>query len=157
MELKQSRSIGLIIRRLIAVFILFSTISGVVAAVETNSFNDDVIPGIFVSLILIYFLARPPRKKTKNDGENIEGNKDEDFGDGEFMTGEECIVVDDYVSPEEEQVIKELEEQEKIENEYRKELESRYFDNKESVNKTNPVRDKQSFLSRIFQGKTDRY
>ena len=27
----------------------------------------------------------------------------------------------------------------------------------EKVNKRNPVRDKQSILSRIFQGKTDRY
>jgi hypothetical protein len=26
-----------------------------------------------------------------------------------------------------------------------------------NINKSNPVKDKQSFLSRIFQGKTDRY
>ena len=49
MEPKKNRSIVLIIRRFFAVFILFSTISGVVAAVETNSFNDDVIGGVFVS------------------------------------------------------------------------------------------------------------
>ena len=51
MERKQSRSIGLIIRRIIAGFIFLSTISGVVAAIETNSFNEDVIPGVFVSLL----------------------------------------------------------------------------------------------------------
>ena len=27
----------------------------------------------------------------------------------------------------------------------------------ERVNKTNPVKDNQSFISRIFQGRTDRY
>jgi hypothetical protein len=36
MERKQSRSIGLIIRRIIAGFIFLSTISGVVAAIETE-------------------------------------------------------------------------------------------------------------------------
>ena len=61
MEPKPRRSIGLIIRRFFALFILFSTISGVVSAVETNSFNDDVIGGVFVSLLIIYYLARSPR------------------------------------------------------------------------------------------------
>ena len=62
MEPKPRRSIGLIIRRFFALFILFSTISGVVSAVETNSFNDDVIGGLFVSLLIVYYLARSLEK-----------------------------------------------------------------------------------------------
>ena len=79
MEPKKSRSIGLIIRRIIAVFILFSTISGVVSAVETNSFNDDIIPGVFVSLLIIYYLARSPRKNRTNSDVDIENTEIEEL------------------------------------------------------------------------------
>ena len=74
MKPKQRRSIGLIIRRIIAVFILFSTISGVVDAVVTNSFNDDVIGGVFVSLLIIYYLGRSPRKNNTNADPEIDNN-----------------------------------------------------------------------------------
>ena len=79
MEPKQRRSIGLIIRRFFAIFILFSTISGVVSAVETNSFNDDVIGGVFVSLLIIYYLARSPRKTRTNSDVDIETTEIEEL------------------------------------------------------------------------------
>lgn len=79
MDPKKNRSIGLIIRRIIAVFILLSTISGVVAAVETNSFNDDIIGSIFVSLLIIYYLARSPRNNRSNPEEDVGNNNDNDF------------------------------------------------------------------------------
>lgn len=137
MEPKPRRSIGLIIRRFFALFILFSTISGVLSAVETNSFNDDVIGGLFVSLLIVYYLARSPRNNRSSTEAEIENtNNDED--DIEF---------------EMEQLIEEFEESlEELESE---EIQANY--KPESVNKSNPVRDKQSILSRIFQGKTDRY
>ena len=136
MEPKKSRSIGLIIRRIIAVFILFSTISGVVAAVETNSFNDDLIPGIFVSLLIIYFLARSPRKNRTNsdvDIENTEIEELEDDVDMEELLEEYDVSLEDVDSEEE------------------------TISRTEKMNNSNPIRDKQGILSRIFQGKTDRY
>jgi len=136
MEPKKSRSIGLIIRRIIAVFILFSTISGVVAAVETNSFNDDLIPGIFVSLLIIYFLARSPRKNRTNsdvDIENTEIEELEDDVDMEELLEEYDVSLEDVESEEE------------------------TISRAEKMNNSNPIRDKQGILSRIFQGKTDRY
>ena len=137
MEPKPRRSIGLIIRRFFALFILFSTISGVVSAVETNSFNDDVIGGIFVSLLIVYYLARSPRNNRSSTKAEIENsNNDEDDTDFEM-----------------EELIEEFEESlEEMESE---EIQANY--KLESVKKSNPVRDKQSILSRIFQGKTDRY
>ena len=137
MEPKQPRSIGLIIRRFFALFILFSTISGVLSAVETNSFNDDVIGGLFVSLLIVYYLARSPRNNRSNTEAEIENsNNDEDDIDLEM-----------------EELIEEFEESlEELESE---EIQANY--KTESVKKSNPVRDKQSILSRIFQGKTDRY
>ena len=137
MEPKPRRSIGLIIRRFFALFILFSTISGVVSAVETNSFNDDVIGGLFVSLLIVYYLARSPRKNRSRTEEEIEDSSNfEDDTDFEM-----------------EELIEEFEESlEELESE---EIQANY--KPESVKKSNPVRDKQSILSRIFQGKTDRY
>jgi hypothetical protein len=135
-EPKKNRSIVLIIRRFFAVFILFSTISGVVAAVETNSFNDDVIGGVFVSLLIIYYLARSPRKNRTNSDVDIETTEIEDLEDDEGM--EELL--EEYKAS-----LEDIESEENI------------IYRTDKVNKSNPVSDKQGILSRIFQGKTDRY
>ena len=137
MKPKQRRSIGLIIRRIIAVFILFSTISGVVDAVVTNSFNDDVIGGVFVSLLIIYYLGRSPRKNNTNADPEIDNNNRDEI-DIDFEMEE--------LDEEFDESLEELE-SEQIQTNY----------NSPRVNKSNPVRDKQSFLSRLFQGRTDRY
>ena len=137
MKPKQRRSIGLIIRRIIAVFILFSTISGVVDAVVTNSFNDDVIGGVFVSLLIIYYLGRSPRKNNTNADPEIDNNNRDEI-DIDFEMEE--------LDEEFDESLEELE-SEQIQTNY----------NSPRVNKPNPVRDKQSFLSRLFQGRTDRY
>ena len=134
--MKPKRSIGLIIRRIIAVFILFSTISGVVDAVVTNSFNDDVIGGVFVSLLIVYYLGRSPRKnRTNSDAEINNSNNDE-------------IDIDFEMQELNEEFDKSLEELEF------EEIQTNYKSAR--VNKRNPVRDKQSFLSKLFQGRTDR-
>ena len=136
MEPKKNRSIVLIIRRFFAVFILFSTISGVVAAVETNSFNDDVIGGVFVSLLIIYYLARSPRKNRTNSDVDIETTEIEDLEDDESM--EELL--EEYKAS-----LEDIESEENI------------IYRTDKVNKSNPVSDKQGILSIIFQGRTDRY
>ena len=137
MKPKPKRSIGLIIRRIIAVFLFFSTISGVVDAVVTNSFSDDIIGGVFVSLLIIYYLARSPKKNPANsDAEIDNSNSDEIDNDLEM----------EELNQELDKSRDELE-SEKIKTNY----------NLARVNKSNPIRDKQSFLSRLFQGRTDRY
>ena len=132
MERKQSRSIGLIIRRIIAGFIFLSTISGVVAAIETNSFNEDVIPGVFVSLLIIYYLARSPRNNRSKSNEEVENNN-EDFNMDELL--------EEFEESLEELEVNEVETNNRTRN----------------INKSSPVKDKQSLISRIFQGRTDRY
>ncbi len=137
MKPKQRRSIGLIIRRIIAVFILISTISGVVDAIVTNTFNDDIIGGVFVSLLIIYYLGRSPRKNNTNADPEIDNNNRDE------------IDIDFEMEELNEEFDKSLEElkSEEIQTNYKS----------ARVNKRNPVRDKQSFLSRLFQGRTDRY
>ena len=136
MEPKKNSSIGLIIRRLFAIFIIFSTASGIVAQIETGTFTNETFGSAFVSLLIAYYLARSPRNNTQNSDDGVESNSDE---------------FDDEVPIEEllEEFEKSLEE---IESE---EIQTNY--KSEKINKRNPVSDKQSILSRIFQGKTDRY
>jgi len=65
MMLKKKRSIGLIIRRFFAIFIIFSTASGIVAQIETGTVTNETFGSAFVSLLIAYYLARSPRNKTQ--------------------------------------------------------------------------------------------
>ena len=136
MEPKQNRSIGLLIRRTFAIFIIISTASGIVAQVETGTLTNETFGSAFVSLLIAYYLARSPKNKTQSSDIDVAGKKDE-LGDEVQM----------------EELLEEFEESlEEIESE---EIQTNY--NPERVDRRNPVSDKQSILSRIFQGKTDRY
>ena len=136
MEPKQNRSIGLIIRRFFAIFIIFSTASGIVAQIETGTFTNETFGSAFVSLLIAYYLARSPRNKTQSSDVGVESKSDN---------------LSDEVPMEE--LLEEFEESlEEMESE---DIQTKY--KPERVNKSNPVKDNQSILSRIFQGKTDRY
>ena len=136
MEPKKNRSIGLIIRRFFAIFIIFSTVSGIIAQIETGTFTNETFGSAFVSLLIAYYLFRSPRNKTQSSNVGVETNNDE-LGDKIQM----------------EELLEEFEESlEEMESE---EIQTNY--QPERVNKRNPVKDKQSILSRIFQGRTDRY
>ncbi len=136
MEPKKNRSIGLIIRRFFAIFIIFSTASGIVAQIETGTFTNETFGSAFVSLLIAYYLARSPRNKTQSSSVGVESMNDE---------------FDDEVEMEE--LLEEFEESlEKMESD---EIQTNYKPDR--VNKSNPVKDNQSILSRIFQGRTDRY
>ena len=136
MEPKKNRSIGLIIRRLFAIFIIVSSVSGVIAQIETGTFTNETFGSVFVSLLIAYYLARSPRNNRQSPDVNIKNNNEE---------------FDDDVEMEE--LIEEFEESlQKMQTE---EVETSYKSKR--VNKSIPVKDNQSFLSRIFQGKTDRY
>ena len=136
MEPKKNRSIGLIIRRFFAIFIIVSTVSGVIAQIESGTYTNETFGSVFVSLLIAYYLARSPRNNRQNPDVNIENNNEE-FGDDDEM----------------EELIEEFEESlQEIQNE-----ESKTSYKSERENKNNPVKDNQSLLSRIFQGRTDRY
>ena len=136
MEPKQNRSIGLIIRRFFAIFILISTASGIVAQIETGTFNNETFGSAFVSLLIAYYLARSPRNKTQSSDVGVESKNEK---------------LDDEVEMEE--LLEEFEES--LQDMESEEIHTNY--KPERVNKRNPVSDKQSILSRIFQGRTDRY
>ena len=135
MEPKKNRSIGLIIRRFFAIFILFSTASGIVAQIETGTFTNETFGSVFVSLLIAYYLARSNRNNRQSSDVKIENNKEE-FDDVQM----EELIDEFEVSLQEVQI---------------EEAKTSYKSKR--VNKNNPVKDNQSLLSRIFQGRTDRY
>ena len=129
MEPKKNRSIGLIIRRFFAIFIIVSTFSGVIAQIETRTFTNETFGSVFVSLLIAYYLARSPRNKTQSSDVGVESNSDE---------------LSDEVPMEE--LLEEFEESlEEMESD---DIQTNY--KPEKVNKGNPVKDNQSILSRIF-------
>lgn len=136
MEQKKNRSIGLIIRRFFAIFIIFSTASGVIAQIETRTFTNETIGSAFVSLLIAYYLARSPRNNRQSPDVNVESNKDKSEDDIEMKE-----LIEDF-----EESLQEMELEETKTN----------YESK-NVKKSNPVKDNQSLLSRIFQGRTDRY
>ncbi len=137
MKPKRNRSIGLIIRRFIAIFILFTTVLGIISSIEENTFSDETIGSAFVSLLIVYYLARSPRKNRQNLDIEVEKTNNNELEDNVDM--EELL--EDF-----EENLKEIESEE-VKTSYKS----------ERINKNNPVKDKQSFISRIFQGRTDRY
>ena len=136
MEPKKNRSIGLIIRRFFAILIIVSTISGVIAQIEAGTFTNETFGSVFVSLLIAYYLARSLRNNRQSPDVNIENNNEE-FGDNVDM----------------EELINEFEES--LQEIQYEETKTSY--KSERVTKNNPVKDKQSLLLRIFQGRTDRY
>ena len=135
MEPKKNRSIGLIIRRFFAIFIIVSTVSGVIAQIESGTLSNETFGSVFVSLLIAYYLARSPRNNRQSPDVNIE-NKNEKFDDEEM-----------------EELIEEFEES--IQEIQIEEAKASYKSGR--LNKNNPVKDNQGILSRIFQGRTDRY
>ena len=85
MEPKQNRSIGLIIRRFFAIFIIFSTASGIVAQIETGTFTNETFGSAFVSLLIAYYLARSPRNNPQSADVNVESNNDKSDDDIEMQ------------------------------------------------------------------------
>tara|TARA_B100002051_G_C16587236_1_gene560835 strand:+ start:76 stop:486 length:411 start_codon:yes stop_codon:yes gene_type:complete len=136
MEPKKNRSIGLIIRRFFAIFIIVSTVAGVITQIETGTFTNEAFGSVFVSMLIAYYLARSPRNNPQSPDVNIENNNEE---------------FDDDVEMEE--LIEEFEES--LQDIQIEDAKSSY--KSERVKKNNPVKDNQSLLSRIFQGRTDRY
>ena len=137
MEPRRNRSIGLIIRRFFAVFIFITTVLGIISSIEENTFTDETIGSAFVSLLIVYYLARSPRNNRQIPDVDVEKTNNSD--------NENTVDMDELLEEFEEN-LKEIESQE-VQTSYKT----------EKVNKTNPVKDNQSFISRIFQGRTDRY
>ena len=128
------------IRRFFAIFLLFSTIQGVISDYEQGIPFNETIGGVALMTLIIFFLVKPPKEK----------NKKFEVEDLDYEEIDEAIVIEETFDNLETLKIEDNEEFLPSEN-----FESNNKQNREKS--SNPIKDKQSLISRIFQGKTDRY
>ena len=131
---------SVMIRRFFAIFLLFSTIQGVISDFEKGVPLSETIPGAVLMIIIVFFLIKSSKKK----------NKQLEVEDLNYEEIDEAIIIEETFDNMETSEVEENEEYLPSED-----LKSKYEQKKEI--RSNPINDKQSLLSRIFQGKTDRY
>ena len=125
-----------IIRRIIAIFLIFSTASGVIDELtEYGNLTDGAVGGVIITIVIVYFLLRNPKKKIeKTKIRNKDSEIVEDIEDLEIETTE-------------------------VRSENDK---SNTFSRKSkniispSTSSYSPINDKESLITRMFKGKTDR-
>ena len=79
-----------IFRRIIAIFLIISTASGVIDELtEYGNLTDDAVGGVIITIIIVYFLLRNPKKKLeKTKIRNKDSEIVEDIEDLEIETTE---------------------------------------------------------------------
>lgn len=147
MQENSRRSVVVGIRRFFAIFLLFSTIQGVISDYEKGVPLSEIISGAVLMVIIVFFLVKPAKKKNKPlEGENLDSEKfdepitiDENFDNmNTFDVEEQFEDIEDF-----------------SDNQPTEDTKNNFKQKK--VRRNNPINDKQSLLSRIFQGKTERY
>ena len=125
-----------IFRRIIAIFLIFSTASGVIDELtEYGNLTDDAVGGVIITIIIVYFLLRNPKKKfEKTKIRNKDSEIVEDLEDLEIETTE--VKSEDDKS-------------------------NTFSRNSKNINSLttssySPINDKESLITRMFKGKSDR-
>ena len=125
-----------IFRRIIAIFLIFSTASGVIDELtEYGNLTDDAVGGVIITIIIVYFLLRNPKKKFKKT--KIQNKDTEIMGDIENL---------------------EIETTEVKSEDDKSNTFSRNSKNINSLTTSSysPINDKESLITRMFKGKSDR-
>ena len=131
MNKKPKLSFSKVIRRFFSIFLLFSIVSGIINDILSGTFSGDSIGGAVGGLVIVFFLSgigRRSKAPTSDDGPKETMEEDKDIYDEETLQEFEKF-------DSEEVVVKKS----------------------ETTNKSyNPIKDKDSFLVRIFRGRVDR-
>ena len=131
MNKKPKLSLSVVIRRFFSIFLLFSIVSGIINDILSGTFSGDSIGGAVGGLVIVFFLSgigRRSKTPTSDDGSKETMEEDKDIYDEETLQEFEKF-------DSEEVVVKETEKNNKS---------------------YNPIKDKESFLVRIFRGRVDR-
>ena len=125
-----------IFRRIIAIFLIISTASGLIDELtEYGNLTDDAVGGVIITIIIVYFLLRNPKKKLeKTKIRNKDSEIVEDIEDLEIETTEV-----------------------KSENDKSNTFSRKSKNiNSPSTSSYSPINDKETLLTRMFKGKSDR-
>ena len=150
MSQKSKRSFGIIIRRFLAGFLLFSIVMGLIEDITSGNFSRTSMDGFALGLIIVFFLAFYSRKNNKS--------KKVEFEDETIQPDNELLEEIDIVQDEEIQISTENLNFENIENEIN-DVENDIKDNNtiKPSSKYNPINDRESMISRLFKGRNNRY
>ena len=125
-----------IFRRIIAIFLIISTASGVIDELtEYGNLTDDAVGGVIITIIIVYFLLRNPKKKLeKTKIRNKDSEIVEDIEDLEIETTEV-----------------------KSENDKSNTFSRKSKNiNSPSTSSYSPINDNETLITRMFKGKSDR-
>ena len=125
-----------IFRRIIAIFLIVSTASGLIDELtEYGNLTDDAVGGVIITIIIVYFLLRNPKKKfEKTKIQNNDSEIVEDIEDIEIET---------------------------IEVKSENDKSNTFSRNSKNINSPStssysPINDTETLITRIFKGKSDR-
>ena len=149
MEPKKKRSIGLLIRRFLAGYILLSVVVQLIKDISEGKFSNRSLDDLFFGLLIVFFLAFYSRKK------KVDQEPEEELEQPTINTNYEDTENIDILDQED---IQSYNEDIEIEN---LETQNDEVDIKtEDVNQPsgyNPVKDNEGIFSRLFKGRNNRY
>ena len=130
--MQKNSKVRLTVRRFFALFLLSTTIFGIITDISSGNI-EDTLGGSIVGFFIVYLLWRKPKsikEETKEETTSI----DNEFNEQSIPIEEELNIDNSSYEPN-----------------------SISSQNAKPRNKFNPIKDKESIFSRIFRGKTERY
>ena len=149
MEPKKKRSIGLLIRRFLAGYILLSVVVQLIKDISEGEFSNRSLDDLFFGLLIVFFLAFYSRKKKVDQEPEEELEQPTVNTNYEDTENIDILDQDDIQSYDEDIEIENLETQ--ID-----EVEIKTKDGNQTSG-YNPVKDNEGIFSGIFKGRNNRY
>ena len=149
MEPKKKRSIGILIRRFLAGYILLSVVVQLIKDISEGEFSGKSLDDLFFGLLIVFFLAFYSRKKKVDQEPEEELEQPTVNTNYEDTENIDILDQDDIPSYDEDIEIENLETQ--ID-----EVEVKTKDGNPPSG-YNPVKDNEGIFSRFFKGRNNRY
>ena len=149
MEPKKKRSIGLLIRRFLAGYILLSVVVQLIKDISEGEFSGRSLDDLFFGLLIVFFLAFYSRKKKVEQEPEEELEQPTVNSNYEDTENIDILDQDDIQSYDEDIEIENLETQ-IDEVEIKTEVGN-------PLSGYNPVKDNEGIFSRLFKGRNNRY
>jgi len=149
MEPKKKRSIGILIRRFLAGYILLSVVVQLIKDISEGEFSGKSLDDLFFGLLIVFFLAFYSRKK------KVDQDPEEELEQPTVNTNYEDTENIDILDQDDNQSYYEDIEIENLETQI-DEVEIKTQDGNPPSG-YNPVKDNEGIFSRLFKGRNNRY
>jgi len=149
MEPKKKRSIGILIRRFLAGYILLSVVVQLIKDISEGEFSGKSLDDLFFGLLIVFFLAFYSRKK------KVDQEPEEELEQPTVNTNYEDTENIDILDQDDNQSYYEDIEIENLETQI-DEVEIKTQDGNPPSG-YNPVKDNEGIFSRLFKGRNNRY